>query len=305
MKFNISKIAFLPILVLSAVTLTACSLLPSGGHSELGLDIKPSQLIPLEAHLEETSGLAMHRGLLWTHNDSGDKAKVYQLDSAGKQLKYVVIENGHNFDWEEMAQDKDYLYVADIGDNFAQREELVLYRLAWSDLRAAKNAAKVTATKMSIKVADKPAVTADKNKHNFDFEGLSHVNGELWLFSKNRADGNTSLYKVNKSLLSQSVSPVANYPVDFLLTAADYSDTRGEFALLGYQLGWAGMSSFLWRVKINTQGQGLDWSSAQRYNLNPDGQWEAVVWDREETNSIWLSREGNQQGNVVLSKVAI
>ncbi|WP_299769442.1 hypothetical protein [uncultured Pseudoteredinibacter sp.] len=282
--------------------MVACAVTGMHQHSELGLSFPKSQMFSLEKTLEETSGLAQHDGLMWTHNDSGDKPRIYAIDEVGKILKTVNIKDGHHFDWEEMAHDDKHLYVADIGDNFAQRDELYLYRISWKDLAKAGDNGSVSAHKMTITVSGKPKTVADKNVHNFDFEGLSSVGDDLWLFSKNRQDGQTSLYRLDKSKSTQRVTPAASYPVDMLVTAADFDAKRNEFALLGYQLGWNGMSSFLWRAKRSVDGKSLDWSSAQRYDIEPDGQWEALVWDEKKSGLLWLSREGNQQGGVALTK---
>ncbi|WP_353408597.1 hypothetical protein [Pseudoteredinibacter isoporae] len=299
---SIKHFGHLTTLAAMAASVMACVYAPGQQHSELGLSFGDTQTHKLVKALEETSGLAQHGGLLWTHNDSGDKARIYAMNEQGDIQKTILIENGHNFDWEEMAHDKQHLYVADIGDNFGQREESYLYRLAWSDLEKASDNASVQATKMTVRIAGKPKQVPNKEVHNFDFEGLTSVGDELWLFSKNRQDGHSSLYRLTKDDAEQTVSASASYPVDMLVTAVDFDQARNEFAILGYQLGWNGMSSFLWRVKRSADTRSLDWSSAQRYDIEPDGQWEAVVWDRQKAGLLWLSREGNQQADVALAK---
>lgn len=293
------KLAGLTAMVLSVA---ACVYTSGQQHSELGLSFSDAETSKLVKTLEETSGLAQHGALLWTHNDSGDKARIYAINEQGEIQKTVLIENGHNFDWEEMAHDDKYLYVADIGDNFGQREESYLYRVAWKNLEKADDNGSVSATKMTLRIAGKPKQVPNKEVHNFDFEGLTVVGDELWLFSKNRQDGHSSLYRLNKAAAEQTVSASASYPVDMLVTAVDFDQARNEFAVLGYQLGWNGMSSFLWRVKRSIDGKSLDWSSAQRYDIEPDGQWEALVWDENQSGLLWLSREGNQQADVALAK---
>ncbi|WP_221450590.1 hypothetical protein [Pseudoteredinibacter isoporae] len=300
---RVRRFAHIAGLATVVASVAACVYMPGQQHSELGLSFSDAQTSKLVKTLEETSGLAQHGELLWTHNDSGDKARIYAINEQGEIQKTVLIENGHNFDWEEMAHDKKHLYVADIGDNFGQREESYLYRLAWKDLENVSDKGSVKATKMTLRIAGKPKQVPNKEVHNFDFEGLANVGDELWLFSKNRQDGHSSLYRLNKNETEQTVSASASYPVDMLVTAVDYDQARNEFAILGYQLGWNGMSSFLWRVKRSADGKSLDWSSAQRYDIEPDGQWEAVVWDSKQPGLLWLSREGNQQADVALAKI--
>jgi len=260
-----------------------------------------THLKALPATLEETSGLAAHGGLLWTHNDSGGKPKIYAIDATGQLKKQVGLKDGNNYDWEEMAHDEQYLYLADIGDNFAQRKTLKIYRVSWASIDLAANDTDVDFDTIELTISDKPSVTKDKNVHNFDFEALSSVGNELWLFSKDRDDGRSRLYRFDKTPGSKTIKPQADYPVDFLVTAADYNQRSNEFVLLGYQLTWSGMKSFLWRVQRD--GDELNWSTARRYDLDPDGQWEAAVWDAENPNRLWLTREGNQQGFTAMAWV--
>ena len=58
--------------------------------------------------INEASGLAasrLHPGVLYTHNDSGDRARIFAVDSeSGETLaEYDVARPGANHDWEDMA----------------------------------------------------------------------------------------------------------------------------------------------------------------------------------------------------------
>lgn len=88
--------------------------------------------------ITESSGLAASRcqeNVLWTHNDSGDDAYIFAINSAGASLGVWKVPNATNIDWEDMAAYKDaagkcYLYVGEIGDNKTVRHEHVVYRVA-------------------------------------------------------------------------------------------------------------------------------------------------------------------------------
>lgn len=91
--------------------------------------------------IDEASGLACSArrdGLLWVHNDSGAKARIYAIDDTGKSLGRIRLEKADNDDWEDMAsfrfEDKPYLLVADTGDNDADRDDIRLYIVAEPDL---------------------------------------------------------------------------------------------------------------------------------------------------------------------------
>ncbi|MGI9082260.1 MAG: hypothetical protein ACR2FZ_08275 [Thermoleophilaceae bacterium] len=85
----------------------------------------------------ELSGLVLSRsqkGVLWTHNDSGDRARVLAVAPDGRALAEVALAGAENVDWEDIAlgpapKGGDALYVGDIGDNEAQRSSVVVYRI--------------------------------------------------------------------------------------------------------------------------------------------------------------------------------
>lgn len=86
--------------------------------------------------LEEVSGLVASRnnpGMLWVHNDSGNPAEIYLLDSQAV-IQAVYMLGLDQRDWEDIAigpgpeQGKSYLYLGDIGDNFTFHSENYIYR---------------------------------------------------------------------------------------------------------------------------------------------------------------------------------
>ncbi len=87
--------------------------------------------------LPEASGLAhsqRYADIAWSHNDSGGAAEIFAVHANGTIVRRVSIPQATNFDWEDIALDgSNRLIVADIGDNFAARKELVLYRFAEPD----------------------------------------------------------------------------------------------------------------------------------------------------------------------------
>ena len=100
---------------------------------------EPEQIGTVESTaLDEISGAAAsrdHKGVIWVHNDSGNDAEVFAIDASGAQLGRVSLPDLSARDWEDMAlgpgpdPDRDYLYLADIGDNRASREEVLIHRI--------------------------------------------------------------------------------------------------------------------------------------------------------------------------------
>jgi hypothetical protein len=103
--------------------------------------------------LAEISGIAASRknsDVLWVHNDSGDAATVYAMDIEGNHLRAYSLSGANAVDWEDMAigpgpeENEDYLYLGDIGDNWASRSNIVVYRV--QEPRVGSNQLPVTET---------------------------------------------------------------------------------------------------------------------------------------------------------------
>jgi hypothetical protein len=93
--------------------------------------------------IKEASGIAASRanpGVLWVHNDSGDKNRIFAMDLKGKNLGEFYLQNCESRDWEDIAigpgpvDGKSYIYVGDIGDNDAKHKIKYVYRFIEPEL---------------------------------------------------------------------------------------------------------------------------------------------------------------------------
>jgi hypothetical protein len=88
----------------------------------------------LDSQLAEISGLAAsrrHRNVLWLHDDGGNPARLFAVNTDGDRLATLRIEGITKTDWEDMAafrlEGRDYLLIADTGDNGGLRRTLQLH----------------------------------------------------------------------------------------------------------------------------------------------------------------------------------
>ncbi|KAA3616324.1 MAG: hypothetical protein DWQ05_11335 [Calditrichaeota bacterium] len=88
--------------------------------------------------ITEASGIAASRknaNILWTHNDSGDKNRIFAINTKGEHRGTFLLVGAENRDWEDIAvgpgpNKKDsYIYIGDIGDNNAQKYTKYIYRV--------------------------------------------------------------------------------------------------------------------------------------------------------------------------------
>ncbi len=88
--------------------------------------------------ITESSGLAasvVHPGVLWTHNDSGNAARLFAVDQAGATVATLDIGGALNVDWEAIAMGRGpdgsaALFVADTGANLSLRPQPSVYVVA-------------------------------------------------------------------------------------------------------------------------------------------------------------------------------
>ncbi|SDZ46977.1 MULTISPECIES: hypothetical protein [Rhodonellum] len=87
--------------------------------------------------INEASGLAFsrsHKGIVYTHNDSGHEPYVYLTDTLGKDRGIIKLKGVKNRDWEDIAvgpgPDKklSYVYVGEIGDNNGVHKNIKIFR---------------------------------------------------------------------------------------------------------------------------------------------------------------------------------
>ena len=149
---------------------------------------KPAGTLQRIAELPEGSGLAASRrtpGRFWSHNDSGDPV-LFALDSTGRVTGRLTISGATVEDWEAVAvgpcTSGSCIYVADIGDNDAERKQITVYRIA--------EPAEATG---SAKVADIFHATYPDGSH--DAEALLVTpEGRLLIVTKGES-GPVSLYR--------------------------------------------------------------------------------------------------------------
>jgi len=202
----------------------------------------PSVLIPcIDTLLVENSGIIVWDNLFWTINDSGGKNEIYGFDrSFGKIRRIVTIANAVNIDWEDIAQDEKYIYIAETGNNLGVRTDLQILKIEKKKI-SRQPFSTVEAEKICISYADQSSFLPLVGKHRFDCEALFEYRGNLYVFTKDWVKFNTKVYQFPSSPGKYKISPIDSFDVQGLITGADIMND-GRFALIGYR----NFHSFIW-----------------------------------------------------------
>jgi|TARA_B110000503_G_scaffold141254_1_gene234189 hypothetical protein len=251
-------------------------IIPFIGFSQLSFTT-----IKLDENLQETSGLEWYGDNFITHNDSGDKAKLYVFTPKGVLIKSIRFHEIKNKDWEDIAADEHNYYIADTGNNLANRKNLKIHILS-KDLNIEGE--------IRIHYSSQKDFTK-RVLNSFDAEALTVLGDSLALFSKNRLTQKTELYIFPKKEGDYVLSPSASLEVASLITAADYNQKHDLLALTGYN--FKGEQFFY--TATNFIKNGWDAIVLKKYFIPIEkAQIEAVKI--KDTSKFWLTSEGEING---------
>jgi hypothetical protein len=113
--------------LLSVLVLIAIGILPAGASAT------PTRLFAFrDPQIAESSGIvasATRDDVVFTHNDSGDTARFFAVDHYGCTIGVFTAPGVEATDWEDMARGPGHsLWLGDIGDNDANRDEIAVQR---------------------------------------------------------------------------------------------------------------------------------------------------------------------------------
>ncbi|MDV6170067.1 T9SS type A sorting domain-containing protein [Flavobacterium sp. DG1-102-2] len=180
----------------------------------------------------ETSGLIMWNDALYTQNDNTDNSLYALNPSTGSITGTFSLTGTTNQDWEEIAQDNDYLYIGDFGNNVTgNRNNLTILKVNKSSLTAGTPLIETIAFNYSNQT-DFSAL--GNNETNFDCEAMVVSQDSIYLFTKQWSAKKTSLYKLPKTAGSHIAQLKATLDVSGLITGAAYLEDKRLIVLSGY-----------------------------------------------------------------------
>lgn len=264
-----------------------------GKQSESGLFSSGIPLGTIDKKLEEASGLvasASNPGYFWTHNDSGDDASVYLINTEANVVMTCTLSNARNRDWEDITlgpgpePGKNYLYVGDIGDNEARYAFKVIYRFEEPVLASDKVAITRFDT-LFLQLSDGVR----------DAEALFIDPATAGLFVVSKREDSVRVYQIDRTWTSGDTitAPVKAKLPYFNTVAANVSPDGKEVLLKTYD------KIYYWKRTGSEAIPDLLKTKPVELTYRPESQGEAIAWDREGAGFYTLS-ESNRRGRANL-----
>lgn len=255
-------------------------------YDSAGVMITLRALLPYK--ISESSGLVLTDGNLWTHNDRGGYPWIYNIDTlTGKIKQIVVVDNFPNVDWEDIAADSTHIYIGDFGNNFGTRTNLKVLVIEKADI-SNKPVVHVKATSINFSYSDQNKFFSN-NLNNFDCESMICIGDSLFLFSKDRGDNYSRVYRLPKTPGNYNITPYTSYDVEGRICGASYCLQSNELALIGYMIGTT--HSFLW-IMNGFKGTDFFGGEKRRFEIGSNilhWKTEGIAFENE--NRIFISCE--------------
>jgi hypothetical protein len=247
--------------------------------------------------VNESSGVAASRrnpGMYWTHNDSGDTARLFAMGGSGEDLGVYELSGVQATDWEDIAvgpgpYGTSHIYVGDIGGNAGR-------------------------TRVSVRRVAEPAVTLGQAPGTWSLDGAANLLADYPGGAKYDAEAlfvdpaNADIYIVTKSSLGSSrvflfpasaqVPGVAATLVEvgsrkfvegnLMVTGGDISPDGSEIVLRTYD------RVYLWQ---RAPGQSVAQAIAGTpcvFAITGEAQGEAVGYQSDGRSLLFTSERANQ-----------
>jgi len=227
--------------------------------------------VEMDFQVDETSGLVTFKDQLWTINDSKNAGVIYRIDPATGDLLDQIDLKTTNTDWEDLAIDSTFFYVADIGNNLGARQYLSIYRFPIGLL---DGSAPYSIDTIAFSFPDQKSFPGTYD-HNFDAEAIVVEGGHIFLFSKNWQNKKCKLYKIINTPGVHDAALVSEFNTQGLITAATENPATREIYLLGYNYNGVN-TPFIW-VLSDYQNEDYFSGNKVRYDIDLNRQTEAIA----------------------------
>jgi hypothetical protein len=192
--------------------------------------IKATVIGSLDSLTRSSSSLFYWKNDYWSYNDHKDRC-LYRLDSTNAAIKGTLcVKRIRNHDTEEIAQDSQYLYFGDVGNNKGNRQNLRIYRINKKSIENQK----FEVDTIQFSYEDQTDFTPNLMANDYDCEAFIVTRDSIYLFTKQWVSAKTTVYSLPKTPGTHVAHRGETYNVKGLVTGATYVPEYQLVVLCGY-----------------------------------------------------------------------
>jgi len=241
--------------------------------------------ISLSKKIDETSGLEIIDGQFITHNDSGGDPKLYYLDKKGKIVFERTLEGVKNNDWEDITKDDQFIYVANMGNNFDTRKNLSIVKTpidpSYSETEL-----------IEFNYPEQVKFTTAYSQSQYDAEALITIDDYLIILTKNKLKKITEIYALPKIAGKYEAKKIGNLNTQSIITGGDYDPETKLLALTG---------TLIFNEYYILKIEDFDLESKKDYKIDmyeiPIGKTQVEAIKIIDSNTFWITSEDEKSSS--------
>ena len=241
--------------------------------------------ISLSKKIDETSGLEIVDGQFITHNDSGGDPKLYYLDKKGKIVFERTLEGVKNNDWEDITKDDQFIYVANMGNNFDTRKNL-------SIIKTPIDPSSSEAELIEFNYPEQVKFTTAYNQSQYDAEALITIDDYLIILTKNKLKKITEIYALPKIAGKYEAKKIGSLNTQSIITGGDYNPETKLLALTG---------TLIFNEYYILKIEDFDLESKKDYKIDmyeiPIGKTQVEAIKIIDSNTFWITSEDEKSSS--------
>lgn len=246
---------------------------------------KLTEDISLSKKIDETSGLEIVDGQFITHNDSGGDPKLYYLDKNGKIVFERTLEGVKNNDWEDITKDDQFIYVANMGNNFDTRKNL-------SIVKTPIDPSYSEAELIEFNYPEQVKFTTAYNQSQYDAEALITIDDYLIILTKNKLKKITEIYALPKIAGKYEAKKIGSLNTQSIITGGDYDPDTKLLALTG---------TLIFNEYYILKIEDFDLESKKDYKIDmyeiPIGKTQVEAIKIIDSNTFWITSEDEKSSS--------
>ena len=241
--------------------------------------------ISLSKKIDETSGLEIVDGQYITHNDSGGDPKLYYLDKKGKIVFERTLEGVKNNDWEDITKDDQFIYVANMGNNFDTRKNLSIVK---TPIDPSSNKTEL----IEFNYPEQVKFTTAYNQSQYDAEALISIDNYLIILTKNKLKKITEIYTLPKIAGKYEAKKIGSLNTQSIITGGDYDPDTKLLALTG---------TLIFNEYYILKIEDFDLESKKDYKIDmyeiPIGKTQVEAIKIIDSNTFWITSEDEKSSS--------